>query len=106
VISDIPVHILQKTLIISDHDLEKLNKCHLNKAPLCIFLDSNLRIDGICFHIYLRLPNDFSGAATTPFSREITQVLMSPINEADVEIKPDGKLVQLSILNNSFLKLL
>lgn len=91
--TDIPVHILQKNLITSDHDLEKLNKCPLNKAPLCIFLGSNLRIDCICFHIYLRLSDDFSGAATTPFSREITQVLMSPINEADVEIKPDGKLV-------------
>ena len=25
-----------------------------------------------------------------PFSSEITQALMSPINENDIEIKPDG----------------
>ena len=54
-------------------------------------LGANLRIYDICFRISLRLPDAFSGAATTPFSREITQVLMSPINETDVEIKPDGK---------------
>lgn len=40
---------------------------------------------------FLRLSENFSGAATVPFSREIIQVLMSPINENDVEIKPDGK---------------
>ena len=41
-----------------------------------------------------RLQDDFSGAATQPFSREITQVLMSPVNEADIEIKPDGTIYQ------------
>ena len=41
---------------------------------------------------FLRLSEEFSGAATVPFSPEITQVLMSPINESDVEIKPDGTL--------------
>lgn len=40
--------------------------------------------------ICVRLSDAFSGAATTPFSQEIIQVLMSPINETDVEIKPDG----------------
>lgn len=43
--------------------------------------------------LFNRLTEAFSGAATTPFSPEITQVLMSPINEADVEIKPDGTVV-------------
>lgn len=59
----------------------------------------------IYFHISFRLPDAFSGAATTPFSHEITQVLMSPINETDVEIKPDGKLV-LAILSKSLLVLI
>lgn len=42
------------------------------------------------FWIFLRLPDGFSGAATAPFSTQINQVLMSPVNETDVEIKPDG----------------
>ena len=39
---------------------------------------------------FCRLSEDFSGAASVPFSSEITQALMSPINENDIEIKPDG----------------
>ena len=42
--------------------------------------------------VFFRLSEDFSGASTMPFSREITQVLMSPVVENDVEIKPDGKM--------------
>jgi len=37
-----------------------------------------------------RLSEAFSGASTVPFSQEIIQVLMSSVNENDVEIKPDG----------------
>lgn len=56
---------------------------------------------------YDRLSEDFSGASTVPFSREITQVLMSPVVENDVEIKPDGliyvpEIKYRRILNHAF----
>lgn len=63
------------------------------------FVSSNNSVD--------RLSEEFSGAATVPFSPEITQVLMSPINESDVEIKPDGliyvpEIKYRRILNQAF----
>ena len=38
-----------------------------------------------------RLPDQFSGAGSMPFSEEISSKLMAPVNEGDVEIKPEGK---------------
>ncbi|KAJ7381517.1 hypothetical protein OS493_001665 [Desmophyllum pertusum] len=54
-----------------------------------------------------RLPDVFTGAATTPFSKEIIQVLMSPVKETDIEIKPDGmiyvpEIKYRRILNHAF----
>ena len=51
-----------------------------------------MKVLGYKILVFFRLSEDFSGASTMPFSREITQVLMSPIVENDVEIKPDGKM--------------
>ncbi|CAH3161032.1 unnamed protein product [Porites lobata] len=53
------------------------------------------------------LSEAFSGAASVPFSSEITQALMSPINENDIEIKPDGliylpEIKYRRILNQAF----
>lgn len=36
--------------------------------------------------------SSFEGMSTQPFPREVSDILEAPINEADVEIKPDGLL--------------
>lgn len=62
----------------------------------CLRLSSLLRYNRSQFSLqniyssFRRLTEEFSGAATVPFSQEITKVLMSRVNENDVEIKPDG----------------
>ncbi|KAF8914346.1 mitochondrial genome maintenance MGM101-domain-containing protein [Gymnopilus junonius] len=49
----------------------------------------------------------YSGLSTSPFSKEISDVLMAPINPQDVEIKPDGliylpEIKYRRILNRAF----
>lgn len=41
---------------------------------------------------YINWSESFHGLGTTPFSREIADVLLAPLNYEDVELKPDGLL--------------
>ena len=35
--------------------------------------------------------NSFANIAQKPFSKEVADILLAPVNENDVEIKPDGE---------------
>ena len=57
-----------------------------------------------CFYIYGNTvygspcrvhDNPYFGISTSPFSQKIVDVLLAPINESDIEIKPDGELTSL-----------
>ena len=49
-----------------------------------------------CFNIELmllfRFPEGYNGAGLIPFDANVSEILMAPINEQEVEIKPDGNL--------------
>jgi hypothetical protein len=51
--------------------------------------------------------HDYFGMSTQPFSKEIAQILLAPLNEKDIEIKPDGipylpEIKYRRILNHGF----
>ena len=43
-----------------------------------------------------RLAEAFAGASHSSFPREVCDVLMSPVNKNDVEIKPEGKFMPIT----------
>lgn len=38
-----------------------------------------------------RFPEGYHGAGLIPFEESLSKILMAPVNEDDIEIKPDGK---------------
>ncbi|KAJ3199896.1 hypothetical protein HDU83_007536 [Entophlyctis luteolus] len=72
----------------------ELSDCETPDAPLDV-------------HPSARLTSSFVGASQEPFPREAADILMAPINEEDVEIKPDGliylpEIKYRRILNRAF----
>ncbi|KAK3747038.1 hypothetical protein QZH41_017816 [Actinostola sp. cb2023] len=64
-----------------------------------------------CFNIELmllfRFPEGYNGAGLIPFDANVSEILMAPINEQEVEIKPDGliylpEIKYRRILNKAF----
>lgn len=43
--------------------------------------------------VLFRFPEGFNGAGLIPFDTTVSKVLMAPVNEDDIEIKPDGKIM-------------
>ena len=57
---------------------------------LPVILPGGVR-DILCL-IFRSFPSDpFQGASQEAFPKEISKILMAPINHDDIEIKPDGR---------------